>query len=381
VLTVVLCGFFAVALSRAGSQLGDAGSFALAAASMSLLLVVQVGYFARPGPYGRWRYVFLVIQGVITYLPLVAFGEAWIGLPGFFAGSLLLVLPPLAGGAGLALVVVIAMWQQAIFTGLAIDIVYVGVSTIITSLVTWGLTRLAHVVVELDAARDALARMEVARERLRIARDLHDALGSTLTAVTLRTELTRGHLRKEETDLVVVDAELADIARLSRQALTEVRAVSSGPLRASVEEAVAQARELLEAAGVAIEVGVDLDELPVEAAATVAAVVRESVTNVLRHGGGQLCELLLRRVGDEVVLTVVNDVEPDQPPIRVGGGHGISNLRARVHARGGSMTADRAGDDRWELRAAIPIGPPTDGAGAGGPTSVKVLHRRSRNRL
>lgn len=375
VLTAVLCGFFAVALSRVGSQLGDAGSFALAAASMFLLLVIQVGYFARPGPYGRWRYVFLVIQSAITYLPLVAFGQAWIGLPGFFAGSLLLVLPPLMGGAGAALVVMIAMWEQSIFTGLTSDIVYVGISTTIASLVTWGLTRLAHVVVELDAARDALARLEVARERLRIARDLHDALGSTLTAVTLRTELTRARLRKDETDFVLVDAELADIARLSRQALTEVRAVSAGPLRSSVEDAVAQARELLEAAGVTTKVGVDLDELPVEAAATVAAVVRESVTNVLRHGGGRLCELLLRRVGDDVVLAVVNDLESDQPPVRAGDGYGISNLRARVHARGGSLTADRSGGDRWVLRAVIPVGPTTDGAGDGSPAPVSSLHR------
>jgi len=375
VLTVVLCGFFAVAISRVGSQLGDSGRFALAAGLMSLLLVIQVGYFSRPGPYGRWRYAFLGIQGILTYLPLVAFGEAWIGLPGFFAGSLLLVLPPLAGGAGAALVVMSAMWAQSIFTGVAIDIVYVGVSTIIVSLVTWGLTRLAHLVVELDAARGALARMEVARERLRIARDLHDALGSTLTAVTLRTELVRGRLRKDESDLVVVDAELADIARLSRQALAEVRAVSSGPLRASVEEAVAQARELLEAAGVATEVGVDLDGLPVQVAGTVAAVVREGITNVLRHGGGRLCELLLRRVGDEVVLTVVNDLEFDQAPEPAGGGHGISNLRERVHARGGSMTAGGAGDNQWVLQAVIPVGTPTDLAGAGGSASVNVLHR------
>lgn len=374
-LTVVLCGFFAVALIRVGSQLSDAGRFAVAAALMSLVLVIQVGYFARPGPYGRWRYAFLGIQGIMTYLPLVAFGGAWIGLPGFFAGSLLLVLPPLAGGAGVALVVVSAMWAQSIFSGLAIDIVYVGVSTIITGLVTWGLTRLAHLVVELDAALGALARMEVARERLRIARDLHDALGSTLTAVTLRTELVRGRLRRDESDLVVVDAELADIARLSRQALTEVRAVSSGPLRASVEEAVAQARELLEAAGVASNVGVDVDELPVEAAATVAAVVREGITNVLRHGGGRLCELRLRRVGDEVMLTVVNDLELDQPPVGAGDGHGISNLRSRVQARGGSMTANSAGDDRWVLQAVIPVGTPTDGSGAGGWAAVDVLHR------
>lgn len=361
VLGVVLCGFFVIALLRLSVTADGAADYVGAAAAMGLLLVLQVGYFARPHPYGRWRYAMLAGQGGLIYVPMLYFGESWIGLPGFFGASLLLVLPRRIAWAAAGLVVLSVGWFQAAFTGALVDIAYSALSAVITMLVTWGLTRLAQLVVELQEARVDLARLEVSRERLRIARDLHDVLGSTLTAVTLRTELVRGQLRSPAFDSAVADSELADVARLSRQALTEVRTVSAGTLRTTFVDEIRHAAALLDAADVSRTIDVDVAAVPVSVEPTLAAVLREAVTNVLRHGGGGHCGISLHRHDADLVLEIVNDLPEGAAATEPSGdGHGLANLAARLAQVGGSLSSDADGDAAgWHLSVTVPAKTPS----------------------
>jgi two-component system sensor histidine kinase DesK len=352
-LTVVLCLFFVIAFMNLAFY-RDGASALVAGAVMAAILALQVGYFCRPRPYGRLRYVALAVEAVLIYAPLVGYGQPWIAMPGFLVGSLLLVLPPAAAVPAAAAVVTSVAFVQASFSGSPQDVAYSTVSCVITGTVTWGLTRLSHVVAELEQARLDIARLEVARERLRIAQDLHDALGATLTAVTLRTELLRGRLRTGRVDAPDADAELADIAGLSRQALTDVRTVASAPLRSTVADEIRQARAVLDAAGVSTTIDADLETLPVAADPVIAPVLREAVTNVLRHGGGRSCAIALTATGKDVVLTVRNDWAGVRPG---GDGHGLANMRTRVEQVGGTLRAGDTGDGTWTVTATVPTTP------------------------
>jgi two-component system sensor histidine kinase DesK len=334
------------------------------------LLGLQIGYFSRVQPYGRWRFAALAAEALIVYGPLLVFQGAWVGLPGFLGGSLLLTLRPAVGAVAWAVsVVAVIVLNQA--SERPLDTWYLVVSTILTSLVVFGLTRLAQLVVVVEGMQAELARFEVARERLRIAQDLHDLLGSSLSAITLRAQVGRAHLRAPGgVDLSGADAEWQSVIRLSQQALADVRQVSAGPLRASLMEEIRNAATLLTAAGVATEVhvGVEVAAIPSAVEPTVAAALREGVTNVLRHGSGQTCDIRLEAANGRVVLEIDNDVkqpsdsskhEPGLAASLDGAvhGQGLPNLADRVAALGGALRAHYGEDGSWRLHAQVPLSP------------------------
>jgi two-component system sensor histidine kinase DesK len=134
------------------------------------------------------------VQAAIVYVPILFFQTKWLGQPGFFAGSVLLALPPRVGWVAFSLVALSAAvirQQFPTYSPRVLDFVYTIVATAITGLVTYGLTRMASMVIDLERARGELAALAVAQERLRIARDLHDLLGYSLSAITLKSELAR----------------------------------------------------------------------------------------------------------------------------------------------------------------------------------------------
>ena len=156
----------------------------------------------------------------------------------------------------------------------------IGVTAATISLTLFALARLGRANQELQAARRELARLAVAEERARIARDLHDTLGHSLSVIALKSELAR---RVLPDDPERAAAEIGDVERVAREALASVRDTVSGYRQPTLAMELAGAREALTAAGIDGDVEPAPDGLPREVDAVLGWAVREGVTNVLRH--------------------------------------------------------------------------------------------------
>jgi two-component system sensor histidine kinase DesK len=200
---------------------------------------------------------------------------------------------------------------------------------------------------ELRAARDEIATLAVAEERPRMARDLHDLLGHSLTTITVKAGLTRRILESSgDGDKAI--AELRDVERLSRTALSEVRSTVSGHRKASLAAELVGARAALQAAEITADLPHAVDDVPAELQEPFAYVLREGVTNVIRHSGATRCEVRLGRSWIEI--------RDDGSGAHGDGtsGHGLAGLRERLAAVGGELDAGPAPDGGFVVRASVP---------------------------
>ncbi|CAM5508435.1 hypothetical protein GCM10010329_64130 [Streptomyces spiroverticillatus] len=368
--TVVILCFFGVGLTHAvGSGFGALG-LAECGALMLVLLGLQLchSFPSRiPGVAGRRR-ITLSVQAVLTFLPFLAFGAAWLGMPGFLAASCLLVLRPTLAWSAFALVVAATGGVQfAVGYGVG-DLAYNLVATILTGLVVYGLSLLSSLIGEVQAARDELVRLTLAQERVRFARDLHDLLGFSLATITLKCELTQRLMSDQPAR---AEQELAEVVQASRQALKEVRSVASSYLRMSLEREVAAASSLLRAIGIHAEMRMNVNQVPPAVDIVLAAVLREGITNVLRHSKAQKCVVEAGTDEGSVHLKIVNDGLrqsrlahiPQQSGDTGPGGIGLSSLAERARGLGGRLTSGERADGLYELIVVLPV---RAGAGAEG---------------
>ncbi len=301
------------------------------------------------------RCLTLGVQALLTYLPLLVFRAEWGSMAGFLAGSLLLLLPPrigwsLYGVTGISLLVPSLIEDRSV-----LDTVYLCQSTMLTGLITFGLSRLSELVKEVHAARGELAHMAVTEERLRFARDLHDLLGFSLSTITLKSELIHrlipGHPERAM-------EEIEDVLTVARDSLADVRRVARGFQDMSLEREINSARSVLGAADIGVDIRVDLGEVSPRSDSVLAAVLREAVTNVLRHSLAGHCAIEAVRTGERVRLTVVNDgVQAGYRDPSPDSGSGLSNLEARVRAIGGTIRAGRLDDRTFRLVAEVSAQP------------------------
>ncbi len=319
----------------------------------------QMAAFRRR--YGNWT---LSAQALLTYLPIFLFGDVWGAAGGFLSGSALLLLPTVWGWTAFTLVTLsipaIAVANHSDFQ----TTVYVVISTMLSGLVVYGLSRLAGLVVELHRAQQKLAQMAVAQERLRFARDLHDLLGYSLSAITLKSEVAIRLVPKHRGRAV---DELTSILEISRQALSDVRAVASSYRDMSLSGEVAAAEAMLSTADIDVEVRLCDPPLSLNGQidTVLATVLREAVTNMLRHSKVQHCLVTTVRDGSLVRLTIVNDGVTDEPETAAAAtrkfsersGSGLANLDSRVAAIGGRLTAGVRPDGRFQLVAEAPLEP------------------------
>ena len=166
---------------------------------------------------------------------------------------------------------------------------------------------------ELARARGTVAKLAANEERLRLARDMHDLTGQSLSMITLKSDLAAKRLTRlpESAERDAVLTELGDIARVSRQTLHDIREAVSGYRRPTLAIEVITARNALEAAGVGLD---DDPELTLrsgtfdpDAEAVLAWCLREAVTNVIRHAGAGNCRIRLIQAGPELSLEVTDD--------------------------------------------------------------------------
>jgi two-component system sensor histidine kinase DesK len=178
----------------------------------------------------------------------------------------------------------------------------------------------------LRAAREEVARLAAEQERLRIARDLHDLLGHSLTTITVKAELARRLLYR---DADRAETEIAEVEQLARQSLADVRAAVAGYREVSLAVELATAREVLAAAGIAAEVPRAVDQVPGELRELFGWAVREGVTNAVRHSRAHQVRISVQERAVEVV---------DDGPARPGtaaGGTGLAGLAERAARLGG----------------------------------------------
>ncbi len=217
---------------------------------------------------------------------------------------------------------------------------------------------------ELDRTRERLAVAAVGEERLRFARDLHDLLGHSLSVIAVKSEAAR---RLATTDPDAAAAHAAEIETLARDGLAEVRAVVAGSRAVSLDEELANARRILDDVGVAASVTTPGAPLPLTVDATLGWVVREGVTNVLRHSSARRCTIDVTVTAREVRLEIADDGgrlerntahEPEDAAASgradVSDGTGLDGLRERVVAAGGAVVAESSGSG-FRLVAVVPL--------------------------
>lgn len=348
----MMCGLAAVEISH--TLLTGRGSThsAVAIGIIVLLSSVQVCYFRASGAPSRFpiAHLALAAQATLTFLPAFLLHQAWVAVPGLLAGNVLLVLPQGAGRVAYVVVVTATGATHAAVGAGATATVFGLLTTAMTGLVAYGLPRLAVLATRLDESRTELAHCAVADERMRVSRDLHDLLGYGLSAIKLKSELAHRMLPEHPVEARQSVAEILDIAR---HTMADVRSIALGYRLLSVRETITSATAVLTSADVAVHAELDDQQVPEPAATVLATLVREGVTNVLRHSKAEHCDITVRRHGDLVLLDIVNDgvVEPTCDR----SSSGVRNMTERVHEIGGAFTAGRAADGRFHLHASIPL--------------------------
>jgi len=190
----------------------------------------------------------------------------------------------------------------------------------------------------LRRAHEEIERLAAVAERERIARDLHDVLGHTLSLIILKSELAS---KLFDTNPSRAAREIRDVEQVARTALAEVRETIRG-YRTTLDGEVAQARALLDAAGIRAEIAVALTTPDATRDQVLAFVLREGITNVVRHSGANGCRVYVEETARECTLSI----EDDGSGATLTEGSGMRGMRERVAAAGGTLNYDASAGTR-----------------------------------
>lgn len=315
------------------------GTCLLLAFAWVYLFLVPVGWWGQRGA----RYSYAVVGLLFS---LTAAATAVIGANGmlpliFVAAAAIILLPsevslPLIAG----LAVIAALLPQYIppwhLNGPQWS---VAASVALASLAVFGFSRLIRANHELAAAREQVATMAAERERVRIARDLHDLLGHSLTTVTLKAALAT---RLFDSDPARARAEIAEVEQLARESLADVRAAVAGYREVRLTTELATAREVLFAAGIDAHLPGAVDGLSPDVGRLFGWVVREGVTNVVRHSRATSVRITLDPTSIEIVddgSGCTHDSAFAGDADATSAGHGLAGLRERAAAVGALVEA------------------------------------------
>ena len=216
---------------------------------------------------------------------------------------------------------------------------------------------------ELVDARHELARLAVSEERSRIARDLHDTLGQSLSVIALKSQLA-ARLIVDEPERA--RGEIEDVERVARDSLDAVRHTVDGQRRPTLEAELESARRILETAGIEPTIETDEDRLPPGVDAALAWTIREGVTNVVRHSGAHHVSIRIHRVDGWAEATITNDGAAVRDVRSAGAavgrtepaayrGFGLIGLSERIVALGGQFEAGPIPTGGFRLDAALPL--------------------------
>ncbi|WP_371597685.1 sensor histidine kinase [Streptomyces sp. NBC_00564] len=319
----------------------------------TLYIHVVFRAFAKEWRQARSTRVALVLMGLLTCGLAIGYGDSWLWffpLLGLAVGSV--VRGKLLGrlAVGLSVLAGTIGWFHEGWA--AINIAY---GTFLSTAVTAAILSLSDAVRELRAAREELARRAVEKERLRFSRDLHDLLGHTLSVIVVKSEAAR---RLAHRDLTAALVQVTDIESVGRQALTEIREAVTGYRTGSLATELDGARSVLSAAGVEPAVRRSGTPLAPQTEALLGWVVREAVTNVVRHSGAARCDITVDGTPERVRLTITDDgtgaSNPVQEPVA---GTGLKGLKERLAAAGGSLEAGPGSRGGFTVSVELPVDP------------------------
>ncbi|WP_093609925.1 sensor histidine kinase [Streptomyces indicus] len=304
----------------------------------SLYVSVVLQTFRRRDTW--WTYTALSGMAVVTYGLAIGYGGPWLAL----FPLLSLAVGTALRGRRLAWAVGVLTCSAAV-TGAwrdtdAWSAVTSGYGTLLSGLVTAAILALSEKVVELRETREELARSAVEQERLRFSRDLHDLLGHTLSLIVVKSEAAR---RLAPHDAEASLRQIADIETVGRQALTEIREAVTGYRDASLTAELDRARDTLASAGIDALVRQSGPPPAPVPGALLSWVVREAVTNVVRHSGATVCRIEVAAADGDTVLTVTDDGRGEGTGPS---GSGLRGLTERLAQAGGSLEwgpAERGG--------------------------------------
>ena len=379
VLVVVLSGLALLYLFFvAGNVHGVPGGYSIPVVALTIadavaLVILQLRHSwpsRGPGTYSTGRPrgwpVTLFLQAILTYALVPLTGWHPLIMLGFLAGSALLLVPAVPGWIAFAAVIASlpVLWAVRPIPGLS-TVQWLGAMVFLTldsaalGLLVYGLTRLAQLAVQLEDLRGELARKAVAGERLRMARDTHDLLGLGLSAIAMKADLIGKLIGRDDAR---AGEEIADLARICATARADVRLVAGEARDLPLDAELAAARDVLASAGIDVRMRVSADPSP-EAAAVLVPVIREAVTNILKHSTASYCVLELTADARLLRLSISNDgstgagsTGTGSGPLATEGrtGNGLRNLAARLEAAGGHQTATRE-DGTFSLAVELPL--------------------------
>jgi two-component system, NarL family, sensor histidine kinase DesK len=344
---------------------------ALSVGDIIVIVAVQlyVSRAVRDGSRPHSWLVIIALQAALVYaFASGSSGLSSVNMAPFLAGSVLLLVPGWARWTVYAVVVASSSVLYAAlplrylgppFAPRPLYALFFAAIAAEVGLLVYGLSRLAWRAREQEGLRDQLARVAAVTERLRVARDVHDLLGLGLSAVALKTDLIARLIGRDDARAA---AEMEQMSRLCAGAQADIRLVTGEGARLSLAEELAAARQILASAGIEVSADAPSGPLPAAADEVLAPVLREAVTNMLRHSAAAACTVEVT-VGDRLLqLRVGNDGVAERPapggPSAPGpAGRGLANLTARVQAAGGRLAAGQAGG-RFDLTAEIPLSAP-----------------------
>jgi len=359
----VIITFFLVAPFFSNPRPSPAQIAFLAPATAALILLVCIFIVGRPRRlrgYPALAFTVLIIGLAISILAVG--GLNWIGaifIGGAAAGRL-------AASGRWAAVAAITCAAAAMGVGLANGVNYGGsleltLGPVLAAFFAYSAWRRIELVDKLRETRAELARMAVADERLRIARDLHDLLGHSLSLITIKAELAG---RVIGTDPDRAAREIADLEAVARRSLGEVRAAVTSYRQPSLAGELAAARQMLAAAGMDGQVHAPASfDLAPEAEGLLAWTVREGATNVVRHSGARTVTITVTVAAAAVTAEIADDgVGPGlEPGAGAGGqdpgppGSGLAGLAERARHAGAEISAGEGpGGKGFRLLVRVP---------------------------
>ncbi|GAB7032001.1 hypothetical protein JCM4914_34620 [Streptomyces platensis subsp. malvinus] len=356
IVTVLSVGFLGVVLlhiARAPVSTSTTIVSGIAAAAITGIHI-QVSARVLNGHPLRWGPIVLAVQGLLTHLPHFLVGELWNGVPGFLVGSLLFSV---RGRTAWFLAGCVTVVNPLLVYGIVHEAQRALDGPVVTGLIgltQFAVVRLAIQIREVHTLRMDLAQLAVTQERLRFARDLHDLVGHTLSSASVKAELTHRLLAQNTHAARIEIAELIDVIR---QTHAEVREVARGYRHLSLESELVAARSTLRSAGITPHFSHHGVELSHRSGSTLAAVLREAVTNVVRHSTARHCAVRITQHKGTTRLIVVNDRPHPARPGEPSDASGLRNLCERVALLGGTLLVSRPANGRGEefrLEARLP---------------------------
>jgi two-component system sensor histidine kinase DesK len=309
----------------------------------------------RPGLDGvPWAWLVVLVALAIAVF-VVGRGPGWVIILAVAAaacGRFTATIRPAVFGAvscGGASLIVTAQQARVVDAGTMALLVIV---PSMAAFLTYASTKRNETVAELRQTRAELARVAVAGERLRIARDLHDLLGQSLSLITLKAELSR---RMLDTDTASAAREMAELEAVARQSLSDVREAVAGYRQPDLVAELGAARQLLTAAGLSCQISTPAGlSLPAGVDTVLAWTVREGITNVVRHARATCAAITVTTAdgGGRVIAAITDN---GTGPLAGPAGSGLAGLSERVRQLGGNLMAGPAPAGGFQLQVTIPV--------------------------